>query len=343
MSQENANGAEPVVDAQIVEEPQAPPPVPDLGALVPTGGRELAVTPQVQATELVERLDVIKQAQAKAMQVNVDYGVVPGTDKPTLLKPGAEKLSVLFQLDVQLVNEKRWEEGGHLTVISRATVYHAPTGARLGYGEGLCTSREKKYGKRKQDRACPECNKATIKRSKFPPRDNPDAEPGWYCFAKVGGCGANFAADDKKITDQKAGEVENPDLPDTWNTIVKMAEKRARVDAVLAVTGASALFTQDAEDLTPESAGSEAFQRASAEAHRPKLDPERVQKIGKGIAALKLTYGEIHMELGASGADGLSEGSAEGVKAALEALTPKQADAFEGRLESRAAQDGGDS
>jgi hypothetical protein len=47
---------------------------------------------------------------------------------------------------------------------------------------------------------------------------------------------------------QEVGEIENPDLPDLWNTVLKMAEKRARVDAVLAVTGASALFTQDAED-----------------------------------------------------------------------------------------------
>ena len=52
----------------------------------------------------------------------------------------------------------------------------------------------------------------------------------------------------KLIEGQPAGEIDNPDLPDLWNTVVKMAEKRARVDAVLAVTGASALFTQDMED-----------------------------------------------------------------------------------------------
>jgi hypothetical protein len=58
-----------------------------------------------------------------------------------LYKPGSEKLSVLFQLDVQLANEKRWGPGDHLTVESHATVFHAPTGARLGYGEGIAARR----------------------------------------------------------------------------------------------------------------------------------------------------------------------------------------------------------
>ncbi len=32
------------------------------------------------------------------MQKDIDYGVIPGTRKPTLLKPGAEKLCRLFNL-----------------------------------------------------------------------------------------------------------------------------------------------------------------------------------------------------------------------------------------------------
>jgi hypothetical protein len=248
----------------------------------------LAVTPQVQATELVERMNVIRQATDQAMERDVDYGVIPGTNKPALLKPGAEKLGVLFQLDIQLANEKVWGPDDHLTVISKATVYYAPTGERLGFGEGLCTTREKKYAKRKQDRLCPECGTDAIKRSKYPPRDNPHADPGWYCFAKIGGCGANFAANDPKITEQEVGEKDNPEIPDCWNTVVKMAEKRARVDAVLAVTGASALFTQDVEDAPrPEPT--------------PAPEPEPVEPIGKDEAkelvalaiASGLTEGQI--------------------------------------------------
>ena len=45
-----------------------------------------------------------------------------------------------------------------------------------------------------------------------------------------------------------AGEVENPDPWDLDTTLLKMAEKRAHVDATLRACAASGLFTQDIED-----------------------------------------------------------------------------------------------
>ena len=227
-----------VIDAEIVEETEESRAV----AVVPAIPTTLAVAPEIGAGELVARMRVIQEAADQAMVENVDFGVIPGTDKPTLLKPGAEKLGVLFQLDVQIVNEKEWGPGDHLTVVSKATAYHAPSGSRLGFGEGICSTRERKYGKRQGMPSCPNCGKQNIRKSK-----NPTPQESFYCWAKKGGCGANFP--DGQFTDADFEEIENPDLPDTWNTVVKMAEKRARIDAVLAVTGASALFTQDVEDL----------------------------------------------------------------------------------------------
>lgn len=43
--------------------------------------------------------------------------------------------------------------------------------------------------------------------------------------------------------------VENPDIADVYNTVMKMAKKRAFVDAVKSTTAASDIFTQDVEDL----------------------------------------------------------------------------------------------
>lgn len=43
--------------------------------------------------------------------------------------------------------------------------------------------------------------------------------------------------------------VENADIADTYNTVLKMAKKRALVDAVKSTTAASDIFTQDVEDL----------------------------------------------------------------------------------------------
>lgn len=201
----------------------------------------LAVAPEVNAQDLVRRLAVIKDAMTQAMEVDVDYGVIPGTGgKPTLLKPGAEKLGVLFQLDVQLENEKHFD-GDHLTVVSRATVYHAPSGTRLGSGEGLCSTREAKYAWRKGERVCPACGAAAIIKGKA------EFGGGWLCWKKRDGCGAKFNDGETVIEGQNVDKVPNPELADCWNTVEKMASKRARIDAVLAVTGASALFAQDVE------------------------------------------------------------------------------------------------
>lgn len=211
----------------------------------PATGVELTVTPAVTADDLVRRLEVIRQAMERAMERDVDYGVIPGTgSKPTLLKPGAEKLAALFQLDVQLENEKLWSEDGHLTVVSKAVVFHQPTGTRLGSGEGICTTREAKYAWRTSNRKCPSCGVEAIIKGKA------EYGGGWVCFKKKDGCGAKYRDGDPTIEGQEVGKVPNPDLADSYNTVDKMASKRARIDAVLAVTGASALFTQDVEETS---------------------------------------------------------------------------------------------
>lgn len=320
--------------------PAVPSTPPGRTEMVPAApAPSLAVAPRVGADDLVKRLEVIRQAMNQAMDEDVDYGVIPGTNtKPTLLKPGAEKLGVLFELDIQLTNEKLWDPP-HLTVVSRAAVYHAPTGTRLGYGEGICTTHEKKYAKRQAQRKCPECQQETIFRSKYSMRGEPDdAPPCWFCWASKGGCGKEFAQNDPKITDQDVGEIENPNLPDTWNTIVKMAEKRARVDAVLAVTGASALFTQDVEDLPPEDRvqdgdrKAETKPRGQAESSgggskgKPMTGPQKGKitkllnaKIPKGPETETAPGGEYHEAVKASVRDGSSK-DASSLIGALEML-----------------------
>lgn len=68
-----------------------------------------------------------------------------------------------------------------------------------------------------------------------------------------------------------------------------------------------------------------------------RLNPERVEQIGAAIFALKLTYREVGMMLGACGADGIREDSSAGLRTALEALTDKQASAMESELEEKAS------
>jgi len=86
---------EQVIDAEVVEEGEM------TRAVEPTAPTAVTVTPQVTAAELGKRLAVIEDAMNTTMEEGTDYGKVPGTDKPALFKSGAEKLSVLFKLDVQ--------------------------------------------------------------------------------------------------------------------------------------------------------------------------------------------------------------------------------------------------
>jgi hypothetical protein len=221
----------------------------------------LALRHELSVDDMIAQVTKIQHLMKLVMRENEHYGVIPGTGtKPTLLKPGAEKLCFTFRLDPQYEHTEVWSgdpQNQHLRIASKCTLWHIPTGQRWGSGEGSCSTREKKYAWRTSKRECPKCGAAAIVRSQYPPRTAPrgsNTPPGWWCNKKGGGCGADFYADDPLITAQEEGTIENPDLADQHNTVLKMANKRALVAAVLNVTAASDIFTQDLEDLDRASA-----------------------------------------------------------------------------------------
>ncbi len=216
--------------------------------------QSLAVAHEMSVEDVIARINKVHDVMKRAMKEGHHYGAIPGTgDKPSLLKPGAELLNVMFRLDPQYSKEETLYPDGHIKITSTCTLWHIPTGQRMGSGMGACSTRESKYAYRKGKRVCPSCGKDTLNRSKFPPRGAPkDTAPGWYCYAKIGGCGEEFAADDSRIMDQPTGRVANDDIADQENTVLKMSNKRALVAAVLNVTAASDIFTQDLEDQPRE-------------------------------------------------------------------------------------------
>ena len=208
------------------------------------GEQPIALRHELSVEEVVARIHKVHQAMEKAMVQDHHYGVIPGTKKPTLLKPGAELLNVMFRLDPQYATDTL-RDGDHITITSTCTLWHIPTGQRVGSGQGSCSTRESKYAWRESQRLCPECGKPAIVKGKD------EYGGGWLCFKKKEGCGAKFKAGDAVIEAQQTGRVPNPDLPDTYNTVLKMANKRSLVAAVLNVTAASDIFTQDLEDIEP--------------------------------------------------------------------------------------------
>lgn len=205
---------------------------------------ELAVRSDVpmelSVTELQAQVQKIQQVMKSVMHDGEHYGVIPGTPKPTLYKAGAEKLCLLFRLNPQFESTET-HDGDHLTVKSKCTLYHIPTGMQLGSGEGSCSTKESKYAYRNASLSCPECGKDAIIKGRE------EYGGGWLCFKKKGGCGSKFPDDHFKGVE--VGKVAADNLPDQYNTVLKMANKRALVAAVLVTTAASDIFTQDVEDL----------------------------------------------------------------------------------------------
>lgn len=235
-------------------------------ALVVSGG---ALT----ITEMVQQVRLIQHVMHDLMKDGVHYGIVPGTDKPSLLKAGAEKLCMTFRLgpDYEIVDKER--DGEHLTITSKCTLTHIPSGQKFGSALGSCSTMESKYAYRKGVRVCPECSASAIIKGKA------EYGGGWLCFKAKGGCGAKFPDGDKAIEKQEIGRIANEDKADQYNTVLKMSNKRALLAAVLNATAASDIFNQDLLDDEPDgsvtvtAAGEDAAARG-AKKSKPVKEPK---------------------------------------------------------------------
>ncbi len=153
--------------------------------------KQLDVVPAF-ALSLEQAEERIKMLQAFIKEYMVpghDYGLIPGCKKPSLLKPGAEKLCDIygFSKKAEVTNRvENWEKG-----IFAYEVKVILTSKRTEHieaeGLGSCNSKEKKYASQNAYTIC--------------------------------------------------------------NTLLKMAKKRALVDAVLSATRSSGIFSQDLEDF----------------------------------------------------------------------------------------------
>ncbi len=232
----------------------------------------LAVVPQtadlMTLEDLGHQVGMVQQAMKLVMKQETHYGVIPGVQKPSLWKPGAEVLISLFNLDVDFIETKAVDEPTFILREYKCVITH-PNGRKRA-ALGSCSSREKKYGYRTANRKCPACSKEAIFKSK-------DDRGGWFCWKKKEGCGAIFRDGTKEIESQEVGSF--PIGEAVWeqhNTIVKMAQKRALIAAVLNATAASDIFTQDVEDFAEYMAPPKGFDtkpdaipqdKAAVEAH----------------------------------------------------------------------------
>jgi hypothetical protein len=219
---------------------------------------ELMLMPVMDLELAKKRLAEFQQFVSEYMKRDEDYGIIPGVDKPSLFQPGADKLSELYGLaptfpDERTIRNVDWSMTPALFDYEVTCVLVSKrTGMVVAEGKGSCSSYEAKYRWRDQKRKCPMCQAEAIIKGKE------EYGGGYICWTKRNGCGAKFKDGDEAIESQKVGRIPNDDIADIKNTILKMAQKRAKIAAVLCATRSSGVFTQDVEDMAGMGNGGEA-------------------------------------------------------------------------------------
>lgn len=95
----------------------------------------------------LETVNKYQQLVQKLLVKDIDYGVIPGTNKPTLLKPGAEKLAKIHGLvdEYELIKEIEDWNKPFFYYMFKCRLKHANTGIVVSEGIGSCNSMESKY------------------------------------------------------------------------------------------------------------------------------------------------------------------------------------------------------
>lgn len=192
---------------------------------------------------------------------NHDYGIIPGTgNKPTLLKPGAEKIAKLlscFDDYIEMGAIEDWDKP-FFHYKYKCILYDMATETKISSGIGECNSMETKYRYRwTPEWELPEDIKAIRDTLKY-----------------------KVVQYRKKAGTFKLYRFDNDEIFSLVNTILKMAKKRALVDAALSAGRLSDLFTQDLEDNTNN------FNSAPKEEEAKPATHEQQTEIGRLISSL---------------------------------------------------------
>lgn len=198
---------------------------------------------ELSVEEVGQQVRKIQELMKSTMHVDEHYGVIPGCKKPSLYKAGAEKLCFIFRLVPSFSVVMRDLGNNHREYEVVCTITSA-NGNLLGQGVGLCSTMESKY----RYREVPEYDVTDLPIPKDAKERKTEYLKQGYGMKKIDNVWA-------WVKYKKGEKVEHPDIADTHNTVLKMAKKRSFVDAILTVTAASDIFTQDIEDF-PEMVGS---------------------------------------------------------------------------------------
>ena len=169
-------------------------------------------------TQIMQKIGTFQSIVQQALKQEHDYGIIPGTNKPTLLKPGGEKICMMMGINPEydFLDKIEDYQKGFFAYNIKCTLKKLDM--NVAQGVGSCNSYEKKYRWVNVDTLPDGVDPTTV--------ENVTDKYGRHKY-----------------------KIPNPNVCDLANTILKMAKKRAFIDAVLQVASLSDVFTQDLEDM----------------------------------------------------------------------------------------------
>ncbi|MET3654710.1 hypothetical protein [Dyella japonica] len=199
---------------------------------------------------LVKRAELIQEAVSRVMTEGVHYDVIPNTTNKALLQKGAHKLALLFRFTWRFELQALPLWGEHREVRAKCILLYQ--GQPVAEKEALCTTLETKYRYRSENTG------AEVPRDYWT-RGKPAELLGGEDFMprKCDGRWLIFH------------QVPYRNVPDHYNTVHQMAQKRAFVSVILAATAASDAFD-------PEPGDDDSIARTThkqRQARRAPLDP----------------------------------------------------------------------
>jgi len=173
--------------------------------------------PVARVAEVIEAQEAVRELVARALKSGRDYMRIPGTEKDTLLQPGAERMFAAFGCQAEFtVVEREVDHDRPVKYVKRSWEWHPTERGKKIWSEEPGES----VGLYRYVVRCDLVHRAT----------------GVIVGTGIGSCST-----------MESKYIDRP--RDLENTVLKMAKKRAMVDAVLTTFGLHDQFTQDVEDL----------------------------------------------------------------------------------------------
>lgn len=190
----------------------------------------------LSGAELVARVQRVREVMRDLMKEGVHYGRVPGTQKPSLYKPGAELLLMTFRIGPRIEVEDL-TTADEIRYRVKVSGFSQVSGDVLAEGIGEASTNEEKY------------------------RWRAAVHPKEWDATGVDCRRLKYLRDGSEIPQIRTSPA------DLANTVLLMALKRGTINMTRVVTACSDIFDQDVEDLPSEliQAGSGATPAAAAE------------------------------------------------------------------------------